>query len=280
MFAEQMRLRELYATPPTVRLTKHDWKDEPMKSVKDLLMAFYDPLFYAKEGFPNPDDSDFHKDGFIQGFQPTVKICPYTDNCIQDTKLDHFLPKDHFPALSCHPDNLIPCSTDPNSIEHKGRRAPLDFNEQEQTAKWFHPRWRMASGKFRLSFGNTATRQPDVQFHALAAEDQPRLENTAAMFGLKVFWAKHLGDDVQHVASLVSDDFCEDGIEPTEQLVKQRVERLAAQKVKYEVGRQALAIVHSHFYAHVAATPVLLNQVLQTCVRDFAMRNAAPAAAE
>lgn len=264
MLAEQLRFAELYHNPPTVRLSNHDWKPPVFAAVNKLLISFYDPYFYKDEGFPDPAGGIFHKDHFIAGFDPKVLICPYTDDIINDTKLDHFLPKDQFPMLSCHPDNLIPCSTDSNSGSHKGTNPPLDFGAANQADTWFHPRWRSAVGTYRLTFPDGVAIQPDVNFVAVAAQDQPRVDSMERLFGLREFWGKFLDDEVQNVAGDVQGWLQEDGIPPTEFNVRDRILRRASQE-RRQIGRRGLAIVLSSFYEHIAQTPVLLAQIIRTC---------------
>lgn len=264
LMAEQLRFSELYHDPPTVRLTKQDWTPPVFASVNKLLKSFYDPYFYKEEGFENPDGEKFHKGYFIAGFTPCIKICPYTDNVIQDPKLDHFIPKDQYPMLSCHPDNLIPCSTDSNSGSHKGTESPLDSDETDQAAAWFHPRWRSAVGRYRLTFPAGPSPQPQVKFEALVAHDQPRLDNMERMFGLSNFWGGFLDDEVQIVAADVQGWLQDDDKPPSEENVRAYILRCARQQ-RNKIGKDGLAIVKSFFYEHIANTQVLLDQVVRTC---------------
>jgi hypothetical protein len=265
LIAEQLRFAELYQTPPTIRLTQQAWTQPVFKAVNELLKSFYDPLFYKDEGFPRTNGGRFHKDHLIGGFDPPISICPYTDNLIQDKKLDHFLPKDQFPMLSCHPDNLIPCSTDANSGSHKGTKVPLDLREPDQAQYWFHPRRRSAVGKYRLEFPSAPAPQPRVRFVALDANDQRRLDNMERLFGLSEFWGRFLDDEVQGVASDVQGWLKFDGKTPSEANVKDCVLQRASQE-RSHIGRRGLAIVKSFFYEHIANTPALLAQVVRICV--------------
>lgn len=264
MVVEQLRFAELYHNPPTVRLTKYNWRQPVFSAVNKLLKSFYDPYFYKKEGFPNPPGELFHKDDFIAGFTPRVRVCPYTDYIIQDTKLDHFLPKDQYPMLSCHPDNLIPCCTDANSGSHKGTKAPIDSDEADQAGAWFHPRWRSAHEKYNLTFSTGPAPQPRINFVAKSADDQPRLDNMAQMFGLSELWGVFLDDELQSVAGDVQGWLHDDGKPPTEENVRDCVLRRARQEQK-RIGRDGLAIVKSFFYEYIAQTPVLLAQVVRVC---------------
>lgn len=269
MVDEQLRFAELYRTPPTVQLTKYNWKPAVFDAVNKLLKSFYDPLFYKDEGFHSSSGVLFHKDQFISGFNPPVRICPYTDNIIQDLKLDHFIPKDQYPMLSCHPDNLIPCSTDANSGSHKGTKVPLDSDETDQAGNWFHPRWRSAVGTYRLTFPSGPAPQQRVNFVATAANDQTRLDNMAKMFGLSDFWGGFLdGDGIKGAASDVQGLLKEDDKPATEANVRDCIMRLARQE-HGRIGRQGLAIVKSFFYEHIVNTPVLFAQVVRTCEQDM-----------
>jgi hypothetical protein len=267
LITEQLRFTELYHNPSTVRLTMHNWTPPVFEAVNKLLKSFYAPLFYKDEGFPKLDGGSFHKDHFIDGFNPPVRVCPYTDNYIQDIKLDHFLPKDKFPMLSCHPDNLIPCCTDANSGSHKGTEVPLDPDEPDQTAAWFHPRWRCAAGTYQLTFPAGPAPQPRIHFVALVAQDQPRLDNMARMFGLSDFWGGILDDEVQSIANDVQGWLQYDGIEPSEENVRDCVLKRAHQEHS-RIGRDALAIVKSFFYEHIAQTPLLLAQIVRACAEN------------
>jgi hypothetical protein len=260
---EQLHFTVLYSNPPAGRLRRQDWKPEVFVALNELLKSFYDPLFYKPEGFPNVDGTHFNKDQFI-GLPP--RICPYSDDLIQDVKLDHFLPKDQFPVLSLHPDNLIPCGTDANSGGHKGTSVPLDLDENDQAGNWFHPRLRSAKDKFDVSFcfksgEAAATLIPRYQADAQAIQNLDRL------FDLSDFWSRHLNPEIQLLAGLISGDLRDEGIVATEIEVRTRLVRLSRQKDRSK-GKEPLAIVHSHLYQHVLNTPDLFCQVLRTCLQD------------
>jgi len=266
LLEEQLRFQELYHNPPGVRLTKHAWSAGVFHAVNKLLKSFYAPLFYKDEGFPDTSGATFHKEHFIAGFNPPVKICPYTDTTFQDTKLDHFLPQDQFPMLTCHPDNLIPCSTDSNSGGHKGTNIPLDIDQLDQAAAWFHPRWRNSVGTYRLTFPSGPAPQPRINFVANLPHDQPRLDSMAQIFELSEYWGRYLDDAVQNVASDVNGLLEFDGVPRTAPNVISRL-MLLSRQTRNKIGREDLAISKSFFYEHIANTPVLLAQIVRTCTQ-------------
>lgn len=266
LLEEQLRFAELYQNPPTIRLTEQDWASGAFDATNKLLKSFYAPLFYKNEGYSNGVGEHFHKDNFIEAIYPRVTVCPYTDNVIQDTKLDHFLPKDYFPMLSCHPDNLIPCCNDANSGTHKGTRPPLDMDALDQASAWFHPRMRSAQGTYMLVFVPGPTAQPQIRFMANEPEDQPRLDNMDAMFGLNEFWGRILDDEVQMLASDVQGTLSYSRTAVSENTVRAEVLQ-QARRTRNRIGVDGLAIVKSSFYEHIAATPSLLDQVVRICTQ-------------
>lgn len=169
--------------------------------------------------------------------------------------------------LSCHPDNLIPCSTDANSGSHKGTKVPLVLNDPDQAAVWFHPRWRSARGTYCLTFNSApGAPQPRVQFVGVNNNDQTRLDNLEGMFGLSEFWGRSLDDEVQSVAGDVQGWLSADGTPPTDVNVRDCVLKRARQE-RNRIGKDGLAIVKSYFFEHIAQTPILLSQVVRTCTR-------------
>ncbi len=264
--AEQIRFKELYDEPPNVRLAFHEWKGSVMSAVNNLLESFYTRLFYKSIGigFPNADGSKFFNSDYI-GAGPTV--CPYTDGTVQDTTLDHFLPKDQFPMLSCHPDNLIPCSTDPNKGSHKGTICPLDKDEHDQAANWFHPRFRSAIGTYSVVFDSTNLAAPSAGLAALKPVDARRVERLESMFGIRDLWSKALAPEVQFVAGEIHGELTEDGIHPDEAVVRAKLTRCASRKRK-RIGQDALAIRTSAFYDHILSDAHLFAMVMDTCMNS------------
>jgi hypothetical protein len=272
LMEEQFRFEDLYLDTPTVRLRVQSWKVRKlstgverirgtlMEAVKDLLESFYAPLFYRSHGFPNQDGSRFHKDDFLG----KPKICPYSDNKIQDAKLDHFLPKESFPFLSCHPDNLIPCSTDPNSISRKGRYIPLQPDESDQAAEWFHPRFRPAKDKYNLTFDENRGSGPQVRFVARSPLDQPRLSRMAGMFGLVEFWSRDLDDELQLVSAEVRETIVKENLANTEEEVRRCLEGVMLRKRK-RIGHDSLAIVTAAFYEYILSNSNRFSQVVRSC---------------
>jgi hypothetical protein len=270
MWKQQMEFAKLYEVGTRCRLDPCDRSNKVFAALGDLLTNFYAPMFYASEGIPVLANAEkLHKDHFIGGFTPRLKVCPYTDYEIPSraAKLDHFLPKEKFPALSCHPDNLFPCSTDANNGGRKGLTPPLDLAAASQAEAWFHPRLRSAREAFRLEVSQNANREPTLRFVAHKAEDQPRLENLDGMFHLTETWAEHLDDAVGEIGNTVSGMLMFAKKPANFQNVRDAVVELAQQRTKErKKGSRAQAISESYFYQHVANSRPLLDEVLRACL--------------
>lgn len=146
-------------------------------------------------------------------------------------------------------------------------RVPLGFQDPDQAAAWFHPRLRSAVGTYRLTFNSASgAPQPRVQFVVVATADQVRLDNLEGMFGLSEFWGCSLDDEVQSVAGDVQGMLAYEGAPANETNVRDRI-RLRADQERKRIGRDGLAIVKSHYYEHIAQTPVLLGQIVRTCAQ-------------
>jgi hypothetical protein len=271
--AEQMRFTELWAAAPTHRVRQQNWNVEPFKSVKNLLVSFYAPLFYDKEGYQF-GTIEFSKSDFITAFPKSGrKVCPYCDNFLQTPELDHFLPKDDFPFLSCHPDNLIPSCHDSNSFSHKGTTVPLEWGLADQAADWFHPRWRTARGAFTVAIVENPGRSLTAALNPASPAVADRVTNLDTTFKLAGFWSEQVEDELQLIGSQVSDSLYEDNIAPTEAAVRAKLQELARLK-GLEIGKRGLAICHHALYEFAANTSAVVTDITRSCLRDKAKRDA------
>lgn len=271
IWKQQMEFAKLYDNGTRFRLDPCDRSNKVLAAFGDLLTDFYAPLLYSNEGVPVMAKAEkMNKDLFILGFTPNVKVCPYTDYPIPSraTKLDHFLPKEKFPALSCHPDNLFPCSTDANNGGRKGSIPPLDLTAASQAEAWFHPRLRSAREAFHVEVSQNTNREPTLRFVAHKAEDQLRLEKLDGMFHLTETWAEHLDDAIGELSNTVSGMLMFARKPADFQNVREAVVLLTKQRIEdRKSGTRALAISESYFYQHVANSRPLLDEVLRACMQ-------------
>jgi hypothetical protein len=181
--------------------------------------------------------------------------------------LDHFLPKDQFPILSCHPDNLIPCSNASNRGGKKGTKRPLDLEAANQTGDWFHPRLRTGQDSFQLRIVDCDEKGLRVKISAVAPYNEVRVKNMRDMFKVEDHWSEHLDPDIMHVEELISGGFRFDRSNPTEELVKQSLQNLLRQ-AKMNLRIECLTYRKICLYEHILATPALFSNVLTRCIQD------------
>lgn len=76
---------------------------------------------------------------------PTLSICPYCDQDIGTSKLDHYYAKSMVPLLACNPWNLVPVCSSCNEIGAKEDNPAFDTGPPRSTTEWLHPFKRPAS---------------------------------------------------------------------------------------------------------------------------------------
>jgi hypothetical protein len=95
---------------------------------KDFLTSFYSPEFYRNYGYVMSDNGRFivfNREKFIEEFHDAnndLRVCPLCDGYPTNEQVDHFYPKADYPALSCHPLNLIPICGECNGTTNKGQK--------------------------------------------------------------------------------------------------------------------------------------------------------------
>lgn len=268
---DQLRFRLLWEQSGALSFQKVDWNKKAstaFDAANSLLKSFYAPLFYDGEGYVLRG-GNLAKSAFLAGIDPAArKVCPYCDNNLATAELDHFLPKDDFPFLSCHPDDLVPSCHDCNSVGRKGTRVPLDWDALDQAAGWFHPRWCSAAGRIRVAIQETAGCMLAATLEPIDADDSVRVANFDAMFQLSRLWSTQIQDELQIIGSDVSNALQSEGIAPDEQAVTNTLNALADQKAR-EIGRRGFAIRDSALYRFAAETPAVIADILREC-RDRA----------
>jgi hypothetical protein len=177
-------------------------------------------------------------------------------------ELDHFLPKDAFPFLSCHPGNLVPSCHDSNKADgHKGDRLPLDIPAAEQALAWFHPYHRTATGVLKVCIEEQADCSLKLQLSAKDAQEQQRVANMDAMFRLAEFWGKDLQGTIRDHIQNVVDELVDESVEATEATVAERLRRWR-DRARREIGRHGLVISREAILGFAATSPALVRETL------------------
>jgi len=112
----------------------------PVEAAKSFLERFYDPAFYGEIAVPGGATTVSRTAfmGACRDANDDQRVCPLCDGYL-DAELDHFYPKAHYPALSCHPVNLVPICHTCNKPGNKGEKTPLSPGTPDPAANWFHP---------------------------------------------------------------------------------------------------------------------------------------------
>jgi hypothetical protein len=120
--------------PPTVSHLNSLGQGEIVSHLRILLEAFYE--IALRDGLPIDAQGrmgqKFDRSQFVKTFKEENfdRVCPFCDGDLNGPEVDHWLPKSKYPALSCHPKNLVPVCHRCNARECKGEKVPLDSTGQ------------------------------------------------------------------------------------------------------------------------------------------------------
>ncbi|MGB3221867.1 MAG: hypothetical protein WBB23_03620 [Desulforhopalus sp.] len=174
------------------------------KKYRTFLEIFYDPVFYKQKGYPIDtngtynDDVRFHKDIFLDNFHKEnedLSVCPLCDGGLDGSQVDHWLPKKHFPELSCQPHNLIEICQACNSRSNKGEKHTLTHGNVKPFDDWFHPYLRPANGTFEIEIGPKGV--PSLK--SIDAKDVVRLSNFDKLLNLQSRWSTEYRTQVKRI---------------------------------------------------------------------------------
>ncbi len=268
LMKEQVRFAELYGGQPTIRLEKSDrtyWEATDFrKAARNLLNDFYAPGLDPAKGCPGAMLEcavTVTRKEYLRGATPT--ICPYCDTSIQNVEVDHFLPKSSFPFLSVHPDNFIPSCHDSNEFtSHKGDRVPLEWDDADQAATYFHPRLRPAIGRYQLAFRDQG-RRLSLSLVAVDRKEQRRVDNLDSMFKItEDFWGKALESKVQDVVDEVADQVRQGDVNADENAVRQYLLGRSLSFRRY-IAKRPLHIFLDRLYDFVANDDELVKNAIR-----------------
>ncbi|MCC6907133.1 MAG: hypothetical protein IT430_04255 [Phycisphaerales bacterium] len=263
---EQHAFRHCYTENAAVRLRKTDrsyWTQSPVhEAIKRLMLAFDDPWLNKSLGYPasiQGAPEKLTKELYVR--TPRARVCPYCDGELQSIEVDHFLPKSAFPFLSVHPDNLVPSCHESNKGDHKGDKVPLDWDEEDQTSQWFHPRLRTASNRFVVDFVEKTDRTLGIGLSAIEAAEAKRVENLDGLFRLSEYWGAAIMDDIQTIQRTVVDSLSAATQAVSASIVIEQFELLAKQESAW-IGKRARAIYYSELYRFAAANGAIIEDTL------------------
>ena len=103
---KSFEFKALWQSGGGLTIHKVDWKQKTSKTFSasnKLLKSFYAPLLYDGEGYRLGSET-LAKSHYLAGITPAArKVCPYCDNYLQKTELDHFLPQRRVPISFMSP---------------------------------------------------------------------------------------------------------------------------------------------------------------------------------
>ncbi|MCI0560599.1 MAG: HNH endonuclease, partial [Nitrososphaera sp.] len=162
---------------------------ELVRALRVLLEAFYE--IALRNGLPRNawgnSGQSFDRNRFVEMFKEENygRVCPLCDGDMNGPEVDHWLPKSKYPALSCHPKNLVPVCHRCNSRECKGEKSPLDIGVPRPFDGWFHPYERPAHGNFSVRVNGSR-----VSLMNGAPVQQKRLDNFDGLVKLTPRWSE------------------------------------------------------------------------------------------
>ncbi|OPX97215.1 MAG: hypothetical protein A4E58_01486 [Syntrophorhabdus sp. PtaB.Bin006] len=160
-------------------------------ALKTILVAFYKNGLLYLDGFPidgngNPGQCT-NRNVFVDAFKKdnNINVCPLCDGDLNGPEVDHWLPESKYPALSCHPKNLVPICHDCNSPANKHDKVPLTAGHAQPFEEWFHPYERTANGQMNLEIRDGR----NVYFASDDPLIQKRFENLDWLINLAKRWS-------------------------------------------------------------------------------------------
>jgi hypothetical protein len=125
----------------------------------------------------------------------TINLCPACNgqkpdlvHSSQASDVDHFFPKEKYPFLSVHPENLIPiCST--CNTNAKGTKDPINDHNTENLLDTFHPYYCPAIEHIQLSIRPDAGIGIQVTLQEQDGIRSRRIDNLVRVFDLETRWA-------------------------------------------------------------------------------------------
>ena len=139
---------------------------------------------------------------------------------------------------------------------------PLDWEEAEQSAAYFHPKWRHGRDVLQVAFQASADRQLGVTLSAATDADRRRVGNPDRLFKLTTFWSRHVEGAFRRIGERVETHLIKEGIEPTDDAVRQC---LLLHRDLLKVGEDALAIAMRALHNYMADSPAVVTEVAAQC---------------
>lgn len=188
--------------------------DPTASSLRRFLEAFYE--IALQDGLPvnasGATGRNFDRRQFVETCQQENygRVCPFCDGDMDGPQVDHWLPKSKYPALVCHPKNLVPVCYRCNSRECKGEKVPLDMASSHPFDNWFHPYERAAHGNFTVTVDGT-----HISLTNCDSVQQTRLDNFDRLVKLTQRWWEEYKSQADRYLKQLADKVRRKRIKPT-----------------------------------------------------------------
>jgi hypothetical protein len=182
--------------------------------LRTLLEAFYE--LALRKGLPidahGNTGHSFDRSQFVEIFKEENfdRVCPFCDGDMNGPQVDHWLPKSKYPALSCHPKNLVPVCYRCNSRECKGERCPITPGNHRPFDDWFHPSERPAHANFSVKVTGS-----QVSLINADPGQQARLNNLDCLLKLTPRWSEEYKSQAYRYLKQLADKVRRKRIKPT-----------------------------------------------------------------
>ena len=193
--------REAAPRPPATTPLPNGFSKKAATVYRNFFEMFYAPIFYRDKGYPidapKLNGKLFSKDEYLEAYHtanPELMVCPFCDGGMDGAQLDHWLAQKHFPELNCYAQNLVEICAACNSRSNKGEKKPLDSNEPDPFAYWFHPHLRPAAEHFEI-----IKRDANVRLVSNDSINQTRLDNLDNLINLSNRWSREWQNQVKRI---------------------------------------------------------------------------------
>jgi len=188
--------------------------DAFVSCLRTLLEAFYE--LALQRGLPidvhGNSGHNFDRSQFVEIFKKENfdRVCPFCDGDMNGPQVDHWLPKSKYPALSCHPKNLVPVCYRCNSRECKGEQCPITPANHRPFDDWFHPYERPAHANLTVNVTGS-----QVSLVNADPDQQTRLNNLDSLLKLTPRWSEEYKRQASHYLRQLYHKVRKNKIKPT-----------------------------------------------------------------
>lgn len=233
---------------PGFRFRFPDELESLRDAVKPVAIGFYDWLVdmgFAREKFGVIVQPELNRREAVRAQRRAYRpVCTYcdgeagdiTDETVAD-QVDHFFPKEMYPHLALHPDNLCPACPSCNQ-SWKGAKPPCEL-EIGMLANTYHPSLCPGAGSCKVDVKRAGGK---VKVSVTDVERAHRAQNMNRMLDLDGRWTGRANEALRDMCSAYADALMRQDTRPTGANARETVEARVRQRRDSDqrgVGRRA-----------------------------------------